>query len=161
MLEILILCFGAIGVGFFLIFLLALADKKKKKTHPPEENALSPVQFKKACVAVIENMKLELEEVAEISDEQLDILAVNPTPIVGSRFLVRCVHLPPEELVRSTEVLEFSNTLVQERLSKGLFITTGRFADDISGLGELAPIEFIYGSALKGLMEKYRILFTS
>lgn len=160
MLEILFLAFGAIGVGFILIFLLAVADKKRKSASPPAEPALTSLQFKKACLAVVDNMKLEVEETTESGDDQLEFIAVNPTPIVGGRFLVRCVYLSPHEAIQSPEVLEFSNEIVQERLSKGLLMTTGTFADDIAGLSELAPIEFIDGKSLKALMEKYRILFS-
>ena len=162
MLDVLVLAFVGIGCGFVLIFLLALSDKRRKARQPKSEDPLLTFQqFEKACMAIVEEMKLEIDELTHGSDaHQFDMLARNPTPLVGGQFLIHCVYLRPDQLVESPEVLEVSNMIVQERISKGLILTTGRFAEDIATLGELAPMEFIDGAAFKGLMDKYKIVFS-
>ncbi len=158
----LFLIFGAIGFGFFLIFLLALSDKKRKAAReggPGEPRPyVSFLQFQKACAQVVEAMKLEIEEVNQIGDARLDMIARNPTPFTGGQFLVHCLYLAPHETITAVQVIELSNMVLQERLSKGIFITTGRFTHEIPTIGELAPIEYIDGAALKGLVEKYKIV---
>ena len=154
----LFIIFGAIGFGFFLIFLLALAEKKRKGVRDEKRPTLTFLQFQKACAQVVEAMKLEIEEINRIGENRLDLIARNPTPITGGQFLVHCLYLGPAEIITATQVIELSNMVLQERLSKGIFITTGRFTDEIRSIGELAPIEYIDGPALKGLVEKYKIL---
>lgn len=156
---ILFLVFGAMGAGFFFIFLLALADKKKraKAGEGRGANRLDQEQFEKACVAVVEGMRLEIDEIHRSIPSRLDMIARNPTPIVGGRFLIHCLYADPAEIVTSAQIIEFSNMVLQERLSKGILMTTGSFTQEIPAIGELAPIEFIDGPALEGLMEKYRV----
>jgi restriction endonuclease Mrr len=154
MLEVLIVAFGAIGVGFGLIFLLALADRRAKKKNPAlyEDQGLTQTQFEKACVEVVERMKLDVEEIERSSDNTLEIKAKNPAPIVGGDFFVYCVYLPSNEVVSSAEIIEVSNLIVQDRLSKGILMTNTRFTDDLPAIGELAPLEFIDGERLKTMM---------
>lgn len=158
----LFLIFGSIGFGFFLIFLLALSEKKyKAKTVASQsDNCLSQEHFEKACVMVVEGMKLEIDEINRSGDSRLDMIARNPTPIVGGRFLIHCLYVDPSQVIGAPQIMEFSNMVIQERLSKGILITTGQFTGEIPGIGELAPIEFIDRIAFRQLMEKYRVIFS-
>lgn len=159
MLHVLIIACGAVAVGFFLIFLLALADKQARKKRPAsEETGLTRPQFEKACVEVVERMKLEIEEILRTEDGGLDIRATNPAPFIGGMLFVRCVYLEPGGVIPAAEVLELSSAIIQERLTKAIFITNARFAEDIGTLSELAPMEFIDGTTLQGLMKKYSVL---
>ncbi len=158
MVEALIVIFGSIFMGFGLIFLLAVSDKKKKKTLSPTTPGPSvlPSYFEKACFQIIEGMKLEIEEIHRSGNSLIDVLAQNPTPLTGGRYLIRCLYCDdPERSIQTTEILEFSNNILQERLSKGIFLTTGKFSPEISSLGELAPIEFVDGEDLEKLLKKY------
>lgn len=152
MLEVLIVAFGAIGAGFALILLLALADKHAKKKPTVEDGGLTQREFEKACVEVLERMKLTIGEIVRTADDNLDIRAQNPAPVVGGEFFIRCVYLEPGGVVQAAEILEVSNVIVQDRLSKGLFFTNASFAADIPSLSELAPLEFIDGARLKAMM---------
>jgi restriction endonuclease Mrr len=153
MLQILIIAFGAIGVGFALIFLLALADKRARKRNPAvEEPGLTQRDFERACVEIVERMKLSIDEIVRTEDDNLDIRATHHAPVVGGEFFVRCVYLEPGGVIPAAEVLELSSAIVQDRLSKGIFFTNGSFAADIPSLSELAPMEFIDGARLKTMM---------
>ncbi len=159
MFEILILVFGAIGVGFFLIFLLALSDRRRKdKGVVANEPSLTQIQFEKACVAILEGMKLEIESIERTDENTLEIKAKNPTPFVGGNFFVYSVYLPPNEVVTSAEILEVSNMVIQDRLSKAILMTNTRFTEDLPAISELAPMEFIDEKRLTELMSQYRIL---
>ena len=149
-----LIVFVAIGIGFALIFLLALSEKKRRGS-PSAPAAFSRERFEKACVQIIEGMKLEIGEITRTGSSQLDILATNPAPITGGEYLVHCLYTDPGEVVSGPQIIELSNMVVQERLSKGIFITTGRFTADIPGIGELAPMEFIDGAAFEKLVKKY------
>lgn len=151
-----LIAFGAVGLGFVLIFLLALGEKKgKAKASQSHKPVISRDRFEKACVLIVEGMKLEISEINRSGEDRLDILARNPTPFTGGDFLVHCLYREAPEVIRPAEIIEFSNMVLQERLSKGIFITTGRFTDEIPTIGELAPMEFIDGPAFQKLLGKY------
>lgn len=154
MLEVLVVAFLAIGVGFGLIFLLAFADKQAKKKNPAAraEPELTQKEFEKGCVTVVERMKLIIDEIERTDDNILEITAHNPAPIVGGQFFVYCVYLNPAEFVSAAEILEVSNMIIQDRLSKGILMTNTRFTDDLPAISELAPLEFIDGARLKTVL---------
>ena len=156
MAGILILVFASVGIGFLLIFLLALSDKKRRMTEgTPRDRNLTAAQFEKACVLVVEGMKLEIEEINRASPDRLDMIARNPTPITGGQFLIHCLYVDPKQVIPATQIIELSNMVLQERLSKGIFMTTGRFTGEIPTIGELAPLEYIDGPAFQKLLAKY------
>lgn len=154
---ILLIVAGALFCGFFLIFLAAVTEKKRTAGQPPTERTLSPIEFERACVALAEKMKLEVGEIHRSGDRQLDIFAENRTPLTGGAYIIHALLRGSEELVTAAEILELSNLVVQERASKGIFVTTGRFTEDLPTIGELAPIEFVDGTRLAGLVD-YRVI---
>lgn len=153
--PLLLVILGAVGFGFFLIFLLALSDKKAKLKEPPGHPSLSPSSFEKACILIIEGMKLEIDEMNRVGETQVDVLARNPTPITGGTYLVHCLHVEPGAVITAPQILELSNMVVQERLSKGIFITNGHFTAEVPGIGELAPMEYIDKEAFDQLLKKF------
>lgn len=154
MLEVLIVAFGAIAAGFALIFLLALADKQAKKRNPAARapSDLGRPEFEKACVEIVERMKLTIDTIERTDENVLEMEAHNPAPIVGGKFYVYCVYLNPAETVSAAEILEVSNVIVQDRLSKGILMTNTKFTDDLPAISELAPLEFIDGARLKAIL---------
>lgn len=158
--QILVIIFGSFVAGFLLIFLLALSEKKRrqekeKSGEPPLKNTFTLEQFEKICIEIVEGMKLTIEEIHRASEGDLDIMAKNPTPFTGGTFLVRCLFLEPHQTISAAEVLELSGTIIQDRISKGIFITTGRFTEDLPTLSELAPIDFVDGAEFCQLVERY------
>ncbi len=146
----------AVSIGFLLIFLLALSEKRKRCiTSLFSEKKLTPEQFQKACTLIVEAMKLDIEEISNLEDQKLDIIAQNPTPFTGGKYLVHCLYVPSDRVIGSAEIIELSNMIIQDRLSKGIFMTTGKFTNEIGSIGELAPMEFIDGKKFMGLLEKH------
>ena len=154
---ILLIVFGAITVGFLLIMLLAVADKKQKQAQQSTHGSksLNQEQFEKASMQILEAMKLDLEEFHRNGDNQLDIIAKNPSPVVGGTFLVQCLFVPENFVIEAPKILELSNMIIQDRLSKGIFITTGKFTDELASISELAPIEFIDGEKFRSLVKEH------
>ena len=71
--------------------------------------------------------------------------------------MIHSVLASPERTISAAEIVELSNAIIQDRLSKGIFITTAQFTSDLPAISELAPMEFIDGAKLKELAERYRI----
>lgn len=142
-------------VGFGLILLTALTSKKEIKKIVVE-SGLTLDQFQKVCLALAEEMKLSLESY-EATESGIDIRAKNNTPFTGGDFLVHGFYDPVGRSVPQPQVIEFSDMIVQERISKGIFITNSRFESDPRLISELAPMEFIDGGRLKELIQKYQI----
>lgn len=153
--EIFLLVGGATIFGFLLILVTALGAKRKVRTFE-REPFLTSRQFEKVCLALLDEMRLVVEE-SDPGENKIDIRARNPAPIVGGELLIHCLYLSPQAVVGPERILELSNRIVSERVSKGIFITTGRFTPELSVLGELAPIEFIDGERLQQLVSQYRI----
>lgn len=148
----------ALSLGFLLIFVAGFSGRKRNKATASEVELPSFTRFVRAISDLTEAMKLEILEANQSDDEQsLDIYAENRTPITGGRYLIHAELCPREAITSAAEIVEFSNVIVQDRLSKGLFITTGRFTPDLPAISELAPIEFIDGERLGELTDKYRI----
>ncbi|MBI2981950.1 MAG: restriction endonuclease, partial [Deltaproteobacteria bacterium] len=101
-------------------------------------------------------MKLETVEHEE-RENQIDIIAKNPTPFTGGLLLIRGLLIPSKGIVGLPQILEFSNVVREERLMKGIFVTTGSFSPELGTLAELAPIEFIDGKKLGELREKFHL----
>ncbi len=144
---------AALLVSFLLIALLALSGKRKRFEREP---LVTPLQFETLCLALLGEMKLKVEE-TERTAAGLDILAENPAPLIGGKILVRTAYLAPETVIDLSRVLAFSNLVLQEHCLKGIYITTGRFAPELSTLTELAPMEFIDGERLEQLIARYQI----
>ncbi|QQR80299.1 MAG: restriction endonuclease [Deltaproteobacteria bacterium] len=104
---------------------------------------------------ILETMKLDLEEFHRTADNQLDIMAKNPAPFTGGEYLIQCLYVPSDYVVDAAKILELSNSIIQDRLSKGIFITTGKFTPDLSTISELAPIEFIDGEQFRNLVKEH------
>ena len=166
MFPLLVAILGSILFGFFLIFLLALSDKKQKEKRwkerrergadiAPERLQISQESFEKACTLIVEGMKLDIEEINRSTANAIDIMARNPLPIVGGPLIVHCLYIDPDECVSAAQVLELSQMIIQDRLLKGVFMTTGKFAEEIATLSELAVIELIDGKGVLELIRKH------
>ena len=155
--NLILVLIGTFLLGFGLIFLLALAEKRTASSSVFKTFFLHQESFEKACVEMIERMKLNVEDVQRPRPNELDILAVNPAPFIGGDLIVHCAYIQPEEVIGPAAIIELSNMVIQSRLTKAILITTGKFTDEKDTLGELAPMEFLDGKTFQGLIEKYKI----
>jgi len=118
---------------------------------------LVPEQFERLCLRLVEQMDLSVTGCHRNTHREVDIIAVNSRPITGGCYIVRCVLIPPELPIHSTQIIAFSSTVLAERALKGIFITTGFFSEEVPKLAEGPPIELINGQRLWQMMRDYRI----
>lgn len=153
-------------VALILIFFISSHDRKLKKKQEQllisneleeEESPLDFRQFSKVCMDICENLKLEIDDVTQLENDEIVVRAHSSNPITNVSFLVVCFHLHKKQTLDNSKVMEISDQIISERLSKGIIMTTGLIDPAVKNLPELAPMEFIDGNKLKELIEEYKI----
>ncbi len=154
----------AFVVGFLLIFATSMSGKKRFDGigKIADDQPLVYDRFIRVCKTLVESLKLEIDNIELSQDEQtIDIYAHSATPITGSSFLIHGALKTPQEPVSAAELVELSSAIIQDRLSKGIFITNSTFTEELPSISELAPMEFIDGKKLEELAKKYKIPLTT
>ena len=156
----------AILLGLGLILLLnrssspVAAEKAYYQPRGVEQQRLerlTPEQFERLCLRILEQMGLSITGSHRNRHGEIDIAAVNPQPITGGSYIVRCALIPPEVPINSIQIIALCNTVLAERALKGIFITTGFFSEEVPKLTEGPPIELINGQRLQQILGQHRI----
>lgn len=156
----------AILAGLALILLInrasppVAAEKAYYQPRGVEQQRLerlAPEQFERLCIRLLEEMGLIINSFNSNKQGQIDITAVNPQPITGGEYIVHCVMAPPDEPINSTRIIALSDTVRAEGASKGIFITTGFFSEEVPKLIEGPPLELINGQRLRQILGEHRI----
>jgi hypothetical protein len=160
--NLLIACFLAILFGFILIYWIQKTSKPKETIE--EKIPLSPAlqnltmdQFFNLCCSILERMGLKILKSYRTEENEVEVYAENPAPMVGGPFSIYLILYPRGAQVTSTDVQNFASNLIGERRGKGIIMTTGFFTPEVATLPELPPMEMIDGKQLGQLMEKYGI----
>ncbi|MFQ5960819.1 MAG: restriction endonuclease [Candidatus Methylomirabilales bacterium] len=154
----------ALALGFLLIALLVFARPSKpaveREGRRPEPTAglahLTMEDFDRICLKLVEEMGLVVSSSVRSGARGLEIAAVNPQPITGGDFLVHCTH-PEDGFVDSAQVNALRDQVKGEQAAKGIFITTGFFAEETSKVTEGPPLELINARRLAELIHDYRV----
>jgi restriction system protein len=160
-----LLVFISVAIGFLLIALLVFAKPSRpaveREGRRPEAASnlahLSMEEFKQLCLKLVDEMGLVLSSCVRSGARELEISAVNPQPITGGEYLVHCTH-PEDGFVASMQVNALRDQVRGEQASKGIFITTGFFAEETSKVAEGPPIELINAKRLEELIQEYRLV---
>ncbi|MBI3781497.1 MAG: restriction endonuclease [candidate division NC10 bacterium] len=156
----------AILAGLALILLInrasppVAAEKAYYQPRGVEQQRLerlAPEQFERLCIRLLEQMGLIINSFNSNKQGQIDITAVNPQPITGGEYIVHCVMAPPDEPINSTRIIALSDTVRADGASKGIFITTGFFSEEVPKLVEGPPLELINGQRLRQILGEHRI----
>jgi len=126
--------------GFCLLALLALTDQKSRRAA--KRTSFDRKEFDDFCVILVREGGLRIVE-KNRTPERLDLVAKNPAPLFGGEYLVRGLYRESREPIPVAEILEFSESVSQEKVLKGVLITNGTFPPDLSTIGESKPIEFL------------------
>lgn len=150
-----------VGLGFLLIFFIRKTSKKlpgEEETPIPENlTGLNFDEFFELSCRLLEKLGLEIKESYRDNDNEADVYAENPTPLIGGPVIIH-LHLYPEDgRITSMDVMNFASDLVGERRGKGIYLTTGHFGPDVWTLPELPPMDFIDGKKLGSLIEEYQL----
>ncbi len=154
----------ALALGFLLIALLVFAKPSKpaveregRRPEPTGDLAhLTMEDFDRICLKLVEEMGLVVSSSVRSGPRGLEIAAVNPQPITGGDFLVYCTH-PEDGFVDSAQVNALRDQVKGEQAAKGIFITTGFFAEETSKVTEGPPLELINARRLAELIHDYRL----
>ena len=160
--AVLFLFFGAIGLGFLLIVLIAITAPKpqpvdlKKESGGSELVDLDAEQLGNLIASILDKMGLEIERIQGGKNEILEILAVNPTPVTGGKVLVHCITAPTlTGKVNGQMIGTFIRAVRSAYVSKGLLFTTGTFTPDAHLEAQDAPIEIFDRDQLQKMIEQY------
>ncbi len=115
---------------------------------------LSPADFQKLLSRLFEEMKFNVES-CTLRGGDVDLFAVNPTPITGARIYVRGVFHPPLGMVGEDEVRIALDTARAEMAGKAIVVTPGGFTPDARATAEGTPVDLLDGPALLGLVKKH------
>ena len=154
----------SLAMGFVLIGVLVFAKPSRpaveREGRRPEAASgfahLTMADFERLCLALVEEMGLVVSSYVRNGPRELEIAAVNPQPITGGDFVVHCTH-PEDGFVAAARVNLLRDQVKGEQAAKGIFITTGFFAEEISKVVEGPPLELINAKRLRELMRDYRL----
>ncbi|MFQ5802629.1 MAG: restriction endonuclease [Candidatus Methylomirabilales bacterium] len=160
-----LLVFISVAIGFLLIALLVFAKPSRpaveREGRRPEAVSslahLTMEDFRRLCLKLVDEMGLVVSSCVGRGPRELEIAAVNPQPITGGDFLVHCTH-PENGFVAATQVNALRDHVKGEQAAKGIFITTGFFAEETSKVAEGPPLELINAKRLEDLIQEYRLL---
>lgn len=156
----------AVLIGLGLILLLncssspVAAEQAYYQPRSVEQQRLeriAPEQFERLCLRLLERVGLSITGCHRNIQGEIDITAINPQPITGGNYIVHCLLIPPEMPIHSTQVIALSDTVHAERASKGIFITTGFFSEEVPKLTEGPPIELINGQRLRQILREHKV----
>lgn len=162
--AIFLIVFVSFVIGFILIALL----KNTSPPHPQETilfkdqgdkpiYLVDPDAFKAKCVEFLEKFNLEYEHSIWATDNELEIIMNDETPVVGGSYLALCVIDPPSGTVDAIKVKGFLDTVKGEGASRGIFITTGYFSNDAIRTIEEEPVELVNVVAFISYLKKFGI----
>ncbi len=155
----------SVAIGFLMIALLVFAkpsrpavepEGRRRPEGPPAFSQLTMADFERLCLKLVEEMGLVVSSCIRSGPREVDISAVNPQPITGGDYIVHCAH-PEDGFVSSSRVNALRDQVKGEQATKGIFITTGYFAEETSKMVEGPPLELINAKRLQELIQEYRL----
>jgi hypothetical protein len=144
-------------VGFLLIALISRTAPARTAAELPGENWVSritPQEFARLLAMLFAEMKFDIET-SNLRGGDVDLFAVNPTPITGARIYVRGVIHPPLGLVGEDEVRIALETARAEMAGKAVVVTPGSFTADARASARGAPVDLLDGGSLLNLVKKH------
>lgn len=162
--------FLTIAIAVMLGFLVIMAMKRVPTPLAREQregdfgNGVGPLtsdiameRFEWLCSTLLSAIGLDIARAATAGTHQLEIMAVNPAPIVGGQYLVHGELLQAGEAIDAVQVLALLDAVKGEGVSKGVFITNGVFSDEATQAAANGPIELVNGARFTELLRHYEI----
>jgi restriction system protein len=115
-------------------------------------------RFEWLCGRLLQELGLEIEHSTTTGGRQLEVMAVNPAPIVGGQYVVHGELLQAGEVVEAVQVLTLIDAVKGEGASKGVLMTNGFFSDEASTAAVGGPIELINGVRFHELLQRFALL---
>ncbi|MEE9276637.1 MAG: restriction endonuclease [bacterium] len=157
----------AMFLGFLTIFFVkrttsnvAMEEDHERTRDDAEVQSLRrmPAEaFEGLLKGLLEEMGLRIVESQWVNEEEIDILAHHPAPLVGGDYIVHGILVPEGEFVSSIRVIGLSDIVRAERALKGILITTGYFSEEVNKYTEGAPMELINVARLRELVHAHNL----
>jgi hypothetical protein len=132
-------------------------------SDPPQTVSLSavdPIEFEHLVADLLRAMGyLTVTVTGQSGDGGIDVVAVNPTPVVGGRIVVQCKRY--QASIGAPVVRDLYGALTHEGANKGILITTSTFTTEARRFAEGKPLELIDGELLKRLLDQHRLVINS
>lgn len=165
MFNLVIVLMGTFIVAGILIYFISAHDRRTKlkaEAKARDEGLSTPFldwrEFSKVCMDLCDALKLDIADVSQPSAGEIALRAASRHPITRVEYLVAGFWLSRDALLDNGRIMELSDQIVSERISKGIVVTTGRIdRESALRLPELAPIEFIDGERLAEMMKNKEI----
>jgi hypothetical protein len=157
----------AVVLGFLVIFAMKRVPPPVSREQrnagfsdgqAPLPSTLSIERFEWLCGRLLQELGLDVERSTTAGSRQLEVMAVNPTPIVGGHYVVHGELLQAGEVVEAVRVLALIDAVKGEGASKGVLITNGFFADEAGTAAASGPIELINGVRFRELLQRFALL---
>ncbi len=156
--AILFIALFGLALGFVLIAFLARSPVPATAGMPTGEGSwiarLRPDEFGKLLSLLFAELKFEIESSTQRGGD-VDLFAVNPTPITGARLYVRGVFHPPLGMVGEEEVRIALDTARAELAGKAVVVTPGGFTPEARATAQGSPVDLLDGAALAALVKKH------
>jgi restriction system protein len=157
----------AILLGFLVIFLMKRAPAPLSQEQrqagfsdgdAPLPLSLSLEHFEWLCGRLLQELGLDVERSTTAGQRQLEVMAVNPAPIVGGHYVIHGELLQAGEIIEAVQVLALIDAVKGEGASKGVLLTNGFFSDEAGKAAAGGPIELINGVRFQTLLGHFGIL---
>jgi hypothetical protein len=157
----------AIVIGFLVIFAMKRVpapvsqeqrDAGYSDGQAPLPSTLTIERFERLCGRLLQELGLDIERSTTAGRRQLEVMAVNPAPIVGGHYVVHGELLQAGEVVEAVQVLTLIDAVRGEGASKGVLITNGFFSDEAGRAAAGGPVELINGVRFRELLQRFALL---
>jgi restriction endonuclease Mrr len=155
--------FGALAVGFLLIFFVKRSASLERPRSKPREAAGEPAaavaeygfeEFRRLVVDLLEALGLQVTHEAQAGSE-IDFVARTSGPLTGGKYIVHVRVSPPYGIIESPDVLKLVDTVKADEAQKGILITTHGFSAEAVTAAQSGAVELIDGQQFRTLFEKY------
>jgi restriction system protein len=137
----------------FFEYTAAASSEDMPDNVGPDLMRIEPRDFEDLISQLCTRMGLQTQVTQQTRDGGIDVVAVDPRPLVGGRTLIQAKRLM--NAVGVSAIRDLYGTLVSEGANKGILITTSHFGSDSYRFAEGKPVELIDGDMLRKLLEEH------
>ena len=160
-----IISFGAILIGFLLIFFLT---NRKFTPETPENqyfdhtekqqinNLLSMPrdEFIELIKKLLTKLGFKIEQTTILNSGGVDFSVLDSQPIKGGRFIVHCLYSNENKLINSIDIINLLDNVKGESALKGILITPHFFTVEALNTASGVQLELINGRRLIELLQE-------
>jgi len=113
---------------------------------------LDPLEFERIICVLLQKMGWQTQLTQRSHDGGVDVVALNPEPIVGGKVIIQAKRY--KNTVGVSAVRDLFGTMMSEGASKGILVTTSSYGPDAYTFVKNKPVELVDGGLLLSLLEE-------